>query len=141
MIRLWQCCGTASFKSLPRIMQYFLHLYLAYFPKVGLCDLHPVCVSVYPTYHRLLNASTNLYETWYAYHGTCAHSVCLYVYPSYRCKATARLSIHSFGARQGIHATTEEFLDESFSMRSVSCQRRVCGSVCVSPYRCYVRTR
>jgi hypothetical protein len=30
----------------------------------------------------------------------------------------------------------EEMLDASFSMRSVSCQRRVGGSVCVFPYRC-----
>jgi hypothetical protein len=30
--------------------------------KAGLCDLHPVCVSVY--------AWTNLYETWYVYYGT-----------------------------------------------------------------------
>jgi hypothetical protein len=39
-------------------------MFLDYFPKVGLCDLHPVCVSMYPSY-QLLNAQTNLYETWY----------------------------------------------------------------------------
>jgi hypothetical protein len=51
-----------------------LLLFSANFPyfekiKVGLCDLHAVCVSMYPPY-QLLNALTNLYETWYAYHGT-----------------------------------------------------------------------
>jgi hypothetical protein len=44
------------------------------------------CLCVSPIY--FLNAWTNLYETWYVYHGTWAHfinpshqSVCLYVYP------------------------------------------------------------
>jgi hypothetical protein len=36
--------------------------------------------------------------------------------------------------RQRIHATIEELLVTSFSMRSVSYQRRVCD--CVTPYRC-----
>jgi hypothetical protein len=43
-------------------------LFLADFPKSGLLDLCPVCVSVYPT-HQLLNASINLYETWCVCHG------------------------------------------------------------------------
>jgi hypothetical protein len=46
---------------------------LAYFPyfekmKVGLCDLHAVCVSPSP---KLWNGWTGLHETWY--HGTWAH--------------------------------------------------------------------
>jgi hypothetical protein len=49
---------------------YFSVLMLAYFPQVGLCDLHAVCVS--PSI-KLLNARTNLYETLYVYHGTRAH--------------------------------------------------------------------
>jgi hypothetical protein len=32
----------------------------------------PYCVSVYPPY-QLLNAWTNISETWYVYHGTWAH--------------------------------------------------------------------
>jgi hypothetical protein len=44
------------------------HYVLAYFPKVGLRYRHAVCVSVNPHYY-LLNARTNLYETWYVYHG------------------------------------------------------------------------
>jgi hypothetical protein len=66
-------------------------------------------------------------------------SVCLYVYPSYRCKTTARLSVYLFLLLgnglvntfpcQRIQATIEELLDVSFCMRSVSYQRRVCGSV------------
>jgi hypothetical protein len=51
--------------------------FLAYFPyfekmKVGLWYHHAVCVSVNPPC-QLLNAWTNLYETWYIYHGTWAH--------------------------------------------------------------------
>jgi hypothetical protein len=48
-------------------------LFLAYFSKVGLCELNPGCVSVYPLPHQLLNAWTNLCETWYVYHCTWAH--------------------------------------------------------------------
>jgi hypothetical protein len=72
-------------------------------------------------------------------------SVSLYVYPSYRCKTTAPLSVffHSVIAngsantfpRQRIHATVEELLDASFSMRFMPYQRRVYGSACVCPYR------
>jgi hypothetical protein len=48
-----------------------LHLF-ACFTKVGLCDLRPVlCLWMLP--YELLNAWNNLYETWYAYHGTWAH--------------------------------------------------------------------
>jgi hypothetical protein len=60
---------------------------LAYFPKIGLRDLH----TIFP--YQLLNAWTSLYETWYVYHGIWAHlssvyhkhlpSVCIYVCPSY----------------------------------------------------------
>jgi hypothetical protein len=58
------------------------------------------CLCIPP--NELLNAWTNLYETWYIYHGTWIHlngglhksvpsvSVCLYVYLSYSCYATAR---------------------------------------------------
>jgi hypothetical protein len=77
-------------------------LVLAYFSKAGLC----VCMSVYSLPPELLNAWTDLYETWYVYRGTWAHlnsilhkslpSVCVCVsvcvYPSYCCKATALLS-------------------------------------------------
>jgi hypothetical protein len=70
------------------------------------------------------------------------HSVCLYVYTSYRCEATARLSVflrsvlgngsvNTF-SRLLIHSTIKELLDTSFYIRSVSYQRRVCGSVYVS---------
>jgi hypothetical protein len=58
--------------------------------KAGFCDRHALCVSVYPPY-QLLNGWINLYETWYVYHDTWAHSkayiinpsqsVYLYVYP------------------------------------------------------------
>jgi hypothetical protein len=66
-------------------------------------------------------------------------SVCLYVYPSCRCKATVRLSVTLLSVlgngsintfpRQRIHGTIEELLDSSFSMRSMSYQRRIYGSV------------
>jgi hypothetical protein len=57
-----------------------LSAFLAYFPyfkklKVGLWDYLAVCMSVclhvYP--YQLLNAWTNIYETWYVYHGTWAN--------------------------------------------------------------------
>jgi hypothetical protein len=73
-------------------------------------------------------------------------SLCLYVYPSYHCKATARLSVflHSVLGNgsinmfpwQRINRTLEELMGASFSMRSMSYQRRVYG-LCVSSYLCY----
>jgi hypothetical protein len=85
------------------------NLFLAYFPKVGLCDLHPVCVSVYPHY-QLLNAWTNLYETWYVYHANWAHltvyfrnpsrqSVCTCI-PATVARQRSVKCIPPFGARQ-----------------------------------------
>jgi hypothetical protein len=70
---------------------------LAYFIKAELCDMHAVCVSLclwIP--YWLLNAWTNLHETWYyimasepistAYFINLSHqSVWLYVHPSFRC--------------------------------------------------------
>jgi hypothetical protein len=37
-----------QFEQLHILAFIFLKTFLAYFPKIGLCDLHPVCVSVYP---------------------------------------------------------------------------------------------
>jgi hypothetical protein len=37
---------------------------------------------------------------------------------------------------QQIHTTTEELLEVSFSMWSLSYRRRICGVFCVSPRRC-----
>jgi hypothetical protein len=47
------------------------YIFLSISPEVGLCDLLPVCVCVSP--YQLLNASTNLYETWYVCHEKLAH--------------------------------------------------------------------
>jgi hypothetical protein len=68
--------------SLLTIKHYGVHfpalisLFSVYFPyfgkmKVGLWKHLAVCVGIPP--QRLLNALTNLYETWYVYHGTWAH--------------------------------------------------------------------
>jgi hypothetical protein len=145
---------TITWNTCVSIHQIWIHLpfhsFLVYFPELGLCDLHPVCVS----FTQLLNAWTIFMKlgmyimapepTSTAYFINSSHqSLCLYVYPSYRCKATARLhvsllavigngSINTF-LRQQIHAI-EELLDTSFYMRSVSYKRRVCGSVYVYPY-------
>jgi hypothetical protein len=58
---------------------------LAHFPKVILCDLHAICVYLWipPPPNLLLNTWTNVYETWYRYHGTWAYlnsvSLCAYM--------------------------------------------------------------
>jgi hypothetical protein len=84
---------------------------------------------------NILIALSNLYEIWYVYHGTSAHfnkslpSVCVYVYPL---SLLGNGSINMF-PRKRIHATRDESLEASFSIRSVSYKRRVCVSVCVSP--------
>jgi hypothetical protein len=106
---------------------------------VGLCDLHPVCVSVYPppSRHQLLNAWTHLYEIWYVYHGTWANLNCL-LHTSLPSVCVC-MCMPPIVARQwlNIHIPVamntwnkEELLYASFSVWSVSYQRRVCG-VCL----------
>jgi hypothetical protein len=58
-------------------------------------------------------------------------SACLYVYPIV---ARQRLG-KNVTAETNTQANIGNLLDESFSMQSVSYQRRTCGFVCVSPYR------
>jgi hypothetical protein len=87
----------------------------------SLLSTFPSCLCVLP--YQLLNASTNLYETWHVYHGTWAHfngvlhkslpSVCV----SIPLSLLGNGSVNTF-PRQRIHAT--ELLDASFPMRSVS---------------------
>jgi hypothetical protein len=62
-------------------------------------------------------------------------SVCLYVYPPPVLLGNGLVNMFP---QQRIHITVEEFLDTSFSIPSMSYQRRVCGSVCVSQILVYV---
>jgi hypothetical protein len=109
----------------------------AYFPKVSLCDPPPICVSVSPLPVSALEClNQSLWKL--VYHGNWSHHNCILhkSLPSV-CVCTC---IPPVVARQrlGKHvptATVEELLDASFSLRSVSYQKRVCGSVFVSPYR------
>jgi hypothetical protein len=110
----------------PNGLAVFSRLSLFWKIKVGLCDHHAVCVPVYPPY-KLLNAWTNLYETWYVYHSTWVHlngilhkslpRLCLYVYPPI--VARQRLG-KNVTAATNTHATIE--LLDAFYMRSVSYQ-------------------
>jgi hypothetical protein len=122
----------------PRPLSVFLLAYFPYFEITLLSVCLCVCVS-----SPILNAWTNLYETWYVYHGTWAHlngliknnpfhhSVCLYVYPLIVARqrlgknppvvALQRLG-RNVTAVTNTHATIEELLDASFSMWPVSYQ-------------------
>jgi hypothetical protein len=111
----------------------------AYFPKVGLSDLHPACV-----YHLLIKllipwTTCNLYETWYAYFGNWVHlnvslhkslpSVCVCMsacvfFLSLQGNGLVKYIPH-FGARQRlgkhiprqrIHARIEKLWHSSFSI-------------------------
>jgi hypothetical protein len=102
-------------------------MFLAYFPhsEKKKCKFwlmrSPPCLCVYP--YQLLNAWTNLYETWHVYHGTWSHfngvlhkslpSVCASVPLS----SLGNGSVNTF-PRQRIHAI--ELLGASFPMLSVS---------------------
>jgi hypothetical protein len=102
--------------------------------KVSLTDYHPVYVS--PT-QKHLNAWTNLYETLCVHHGTWAHlnsllhkSLSLVCVPVSVSPIVARQRLGNYvPAATNTRGTTEESLDAWFSMRSMSYQRRVCGSV------------
>jgi hypothetical protein len=64
---------------------------------------------------------------WTAYIINASHkSVCLYVY------VVRRQRGKNITAARNTHTTIAELLDASFSIWSVSYQRRVCGCVCVS---------
>jgi hypothetical protein len=131
---------------------YTLSSFSAYFPKLRLCDLHPVCLSVIPP-HQILNGLTDLYETWYVYHGNwanlngvlhkCLTSVCMSV-----CVSLLSLQgngsvkcLFRFGAGQplGKHfsvATNTLYkriiVNKSFSRRSLSYQKSLWVCLCVS---------
>jgi hypothetical protein len=83
---------------------------------------------------QLSNASFNFYETRYVYNGTWTHfngvlhkslpSICVCI-----CIALSLLDNGSVNtSRQRLHATIEELLDASFSLRSLY-QRSICASV------------
>jgi hypothetical protein len=79
----------------------FLSLFAACFPcfekvKVGWCDLHAVCLWIPPSW--LLNAWTNLCETWYMYHGTELISTAYYINPSHQ---SLYLYVHPFSPQHG----------------------------------------
>jgi hypothetical protein len=52
------------------IYSHFWPIFLILKNRVGFWDNGVVCVCVHPLPDQLLNAWTNLYETWYVYHGT-----------------------------------------------------------------------
>jgi hypothetical protein len=67
----------------------------------------------------------------------------VYVFLSYRCKGGSVKRIPPFGARQRLgkrvpvsKSTSNNRWNASFSLESLSNQKRVSGSVCVSPYLC-----
>jgi hypothetical protein len=98
-----------------------------------------LCVCVYP--HPVLIAWTYLYETGWVYHGAWAHpyDVLQKSFPSL-CVPLSLLgngSVNTFH-RHRIHAAIEKLLDSLFPIWSMFSQRRICGSVCVSPVLVYV---
>jgi hypothetical protein len=60
----------------------FILLSLVWKIKVGLCDLHAICVSVYST-NQLLNGWTTPYETYNVFRGTWAHVDGVFINPSH----------------------------------------------------------
>jgi hypothetical protein len=112
--------------------------------KVGLYDLHAVCVSVKPS---LLIFERPLY----VYHGTWAHlnSVLHKSFPSVCVSVCASLlslignglvnCILHFTAKQRLGKHVPEAMNIRNNRRIVG--RVCCRSVCVSPYRCQVTTR
>jgi hypothetical protein len=81
-----------------------------------------VCISL----RQLLNAWTNLYETWYVYHGTWAMSAAYFINPYHHseCVCVSPLG-RNVTAATNTHATSEALLNASFSLRSVSYERKV----------------
>jgi hypothetical protein len=116
---------------------HFLLAYFSYFEKIkeGVCDLHPVFVSVNLPY-QLLNAWTNLYETWYIYNCNWAnlngvlHKSLLSVCVSLCVSLLSLLGNDSvkcilpFGARQrlGIHV---------LAVMNTRNNRRITGRMCL----------
>jgi hypothetical protein len=107
----------------------------------SLWDHHSVCVCIpLSTFECLNQSSWNLvlyHGTWPHLNGVlhkflplvCVSNMCIPLIVS------SNGSVNTF-PRQRIRAAIEELLDTSFSLRSVSYQRRVYRFVCVSCYRC-----
>jgi hypothetical protein len=131
--------------------------FLAYFPKVGLCDLHLVCIYVFPpplSFFDCLNQclmklamyimATEPVLTAYfinPFHQSVSVYLPLLLFLGQGSVKSippfiARQRLNKHFPHQRIHATVEKLLDVSFCMPSVSYQRRVCGSVSVSPCHC-----
>jgi hypothetical protein len=106
-------------------LQNFLLAYVLYFEniKLGLYHLHPVCVSVlvYPlsTFECINQFGTNIMApepiSTACIVNTFHQSVCLYMYSPVSLLGNGSMPL------------------DTFSMRSVSYQRRVYGFICVSP--------
>jgi hypothetical protein len=79
---------------------------------------------VYPPY-QLLNALTNLYETWYVCHMSKISSnspcICMCI-PLF---LLGKRSVKTLPQAKNTLSTIQEFLNASFSMRSVSYQNKV----------------
>jgi hypothetical protein len=94
-----------------------------------LCELHSVCVSVYPSISFWMTEPIFM-KIWYVYHDPWAISKAYFINTSYQ---SVYLYVYApIVARQrlgknvtvatNIQATIEELLDASPSMRSASCQ-------------------
>jgi hypothetical protein len=88
------------------------------------------CMSVYLSRHQLLNDWANPYEISYVYHDTWVHlngifhkslpSVYVFVYAFPY--AARQWLVKNVTEATNTHATIEELLEESSSIRSMSCQ-------------------
>jgi hypothetical protein len=115
----------------------FAFSFFSYPPKIGIWNFHAVCVSGCPPY-RLLNALTNLYETWYVYHNTWAHfsgvlpkslpSICVTVWISLL-SLLGNGSVNTFPP-QRIQATIGQFLGSPHNSDS-----KTVGRTCPPPSR------
>jgi hypothetical protein len=87
LICFWRTRSSiAEFMKTQHYTQILKLSFLAYFPKVGLCDLHALCVSSW-------NLVCILWQLSPAQRRTSLPSMCVYVYPSYHCQATGRLRV------------------------------------------------
>jgi hypothetical protein len=112
----------------------FIPPFLAYFPKVVLCNL----LTVYLPPHKLLNDWTSLYETWYVYRDTEPISLAYLINPSHHSAYLYMylLSLPGNGSVEKVTAATNTYgtikFVATFSIRHMSYQRESMG---LSVYR------
>jgi hypothetical protein len=101
---------------------------------LSVANANAVMFTYLPPPNQLLNASTNLHETWYAQHDAWAHfscvfhkslPICLLLSTYILLLLLGNCSVKSFALTKNTHVPLGKLLDELFCMRSLSYEKEI----------------